>query len=315
MPTPISSKTLIILPGLLMAAALALGTQSAHAGSETQAQTFGSAQEAVNALITAVKSGNVDEIVHVLGRDGRDLADSGDPVADQATRDRFITAYDEAHTIEPDGDARATLILGNDDFPFPIPVVAENGVWHFDTPAGAEEILARRIGENELAAIKSALTYVDAQREYGSEDRDGKGTQYARKFVSSDGRKDGLYWPTGEGEPESPLGPLIANARIEGYAAQSGQSEPFHGYFYRILTAQGPNAPGGAQDYLVNDRMIAGFALIAVPAEYDNSGIMTFIVNQDGVVLQKDLGPDTTTEAAKIEQFDPDPSWVKVEAP
>jgi hypothetical protein len=302
---------LFIAAGLIASVPQAMAESVVESGAD--AKTFASAQEAVDALMAAVKGGNTDEIVAVLGPDGRDLADSGDPVADQATRERFKSAYEQTHKIEQESDARSILVIGNDEFPFPIPIVAENGAWKFDTEAGAEEILDRRIGENELAAVQSALAYVDAQREYADVDHDGKGAQYARKFVSSEGQQDGLYWPTAEGAPESPLGPLVVNARVEGYAARSGEPEPFHGYLFRILTAQGADASGGAQDYVVGGRMIGGFGLIAVPADYDNSGIMTFIVNQDGVVFQKDLGPDTEAEAEKIEQFNPDSSWTKAE--
>lgn len=304
------------LAACLLVVAFSFSSLSAAiAEDESAAKAFASAQEAADALMAAVTSGNVDDIVGVLGSDGRDLAESGDPVADKAVREKFEASYAQSHKIETEEDGSAILIIGDDAFPFPIPIVSDGEEWRFDTEAGAEEILARRIGENELAAVQSVLAYVDAQREYAEADHDGNGAQYARKFVSSEGHKDGLFWPAAAGEPESPLGPLIVNARLEGYAAQSGKPEPFHGYLFRILTSQGANAPGGEQDYIVNDRMIGGFALIAVPAEYDNSGIMTFIVNQDGVVFEKDLGPDTESEAAKIEAFDPDSSWAKSEAP
>lgn len=315
MKVSLSPKSLLPLRCALIAASFVLAAPASSLAESGIGRTFASAEQAVDALMAAVKGGNADEIVEVLGPDGRDLADSGDPVADKATREKFESAYEKAHKIEQHGDARSILIIGEDEFPFPIPIISEGGVWRFDTDAGAEEILARRIGENELAAVQSALAYVDAQREYAEVDHDGKGVQYARKFVSSDGQKDGLFWPTSEGEPESPLGPLVVNARIEGYAAQSGEPEPFHGYFFRILTSQGGDASGGAQDYVVGDRMIGGFALIAVPADYDNSGIMTFIVDQDGVVFQKDLGPETQSEAAKIQEFNPDSSWTKAETP
>lgn len=300
---------------MLVAALLAFGAPAGAAENGGAARSFPSAEEAVHALMEAIGSGDVENIVAVLGEDGRDIADSGDAVADGAIREKFQLAYEEFHRIETDGDGRAILVVGENEFPFPIPIVADGGAWHFDTAAGAEEILARRIGENELAAIQSALAYVDAQREYAEVDHDGKGVQYARKFISGEGQFDGLFWPAADGAPQSPLGPLIVNARIEGYAAQSGEREPFHGYFFRILTGQGPNARGGSQDYVVGDRMIGGFGLIAVPADYDNSGIMTFVVNQDGVVFQKDLGPDTESEAAKIDTFDPDDTWEKAELP
>ena len=280
---------------------------------EAKQATYGSPQEAVDALVAAARAGTTDGIVAVLGPEGREVASSGDPVADAAARARFVTAFEEKHEINQPGDTRATLVLGNDDFPFPIPLVQEAGAWRFDTEAGVEEILDRRIGENELAAIEVMRAYVDAQREYAEEDRDGKGPQYARLLLSTEGNMDGLYWPTAEDEPESPLGPLVAEARAEGYKRREGGPTPYHGYFFRILTRQGKDAAGGAQDYVVGGRMIGGFALIATPAEYGNSGVMTFIVNYDGTVFQKDLGPDTGRLAAEMSTFNPDPSWRMVE--
>jgi len=284
------------------------------AGTASVQTTFKSPQDATDALVAAIKSDKTDELVSILGPEGQKLASSGDPVADEAARTRFATAYDENHELKQEGDARAVLIVGKDDFPFPIPLVAEEGAWRFDTAAGAEEILNRRIGENELAAIEVMRAYVDAQREYAEADRDGKGDQYARKFVSTEGKKDGLYWPAAAGEPDSPLGPLLANARAEGYAARSGHPEPYHGYLFKILTAQGDNATGGERDYIVNGRMIGGFALVAAPAEYGNSGVMTFIVNHDGVVFQKDLGPDTSDLVTEMTTFNPDATWSEVKS-
>ncbi len=275
--------------------------------------TYNSPQEAVDALVAAARTGNMADIAAALGPEGREVASSGDPVADAAARERFVTAFEEKHEINQSGDTRATLVLGNDDFPFPIPIVQEAGAWRFDTAAGKEEILDRRIGENELAAIEVLHAYVDAQREYAETDRDGKGPQYARRLLSSEGKTDGLYWPTAEGEPESPFGPLVAEARAEGYKRREGGPTPYHGYLFRILSRQGGDAAGGAQDYVVGGRMIGGFALIATPAEYGNSGVMTFIVNHDGAVFQKDLGPETSRLAANVTAFNPDATWRKVD--
>jgi hypothetical protein len=284
---------------------------SAHAGKQ---DTYPSPQAAVDALIAAVKADDVQAIIHVLGPEGRELASSGDPVADAATRQKFAAAYDEAHNIEAQGE-RATLILGNDAFPFPIPLVAQDNEWRFDTEEGVEEILDRRIGENELSVVEVMRAYVDAQREYAEADRDGKGVQYARRILSSPGLTDGLYWPTEEGEPESPLGPLIADARGEGYSeVRKAGVTPYHGYVFRILTAQGKGAEGGARDYIVRGRMIGGFGLIAAPAEYGNSGVKTFIVNQEGRVFEKDLGDDTARLARRISSFNPDTGWTEVAA-
>jgi len=298
-------RTLLI--SVLVALAL-----PALAESKPGKNAFASPQEAVDALVSAVKSGKTENIVGVLGPKGRELARSGDEVADAAARERFISAYDEAHELKQEAETRYILIIGKDDFPFPIPIVEESGAYRFDTAAGAEEILDRRIGENELAAIKAAQAYVDAQREYAEADRDGKGPQYARKFLSSDGKQDGLYWATDEGEPVSPLGPLIVNARAEGYEKKSAAPVPYHGYLFRILTAQGKAAPGGAQDYVVNGRMIGGFGLVATPARYGNSGIKTFIVNQDGVVYEKDIGPESLLIGGTMRVFNPDSTWSQV---
>ena len=288
------------------------------AGTPASAQdTFATPDEAVSALVSAVRSEDPGEaIVKLFGPDGRDVASSGDEIADQARRDRFLTSFDEGHSLQADGD-KQMLVLGKDEYPFPIPLVQADGKWRWDTAAGLDQILTRRIGENELSAIEVMRTYVAAQFEYAERPRDSKGIQYARRLMSRDGRKDGLYWETAEGEPESPIGPLIAKAQLEGYKGKAkpedGQAN-YHGYVYRMLYGQGKKAADGARDYILNDRMIGGFALIATPAEYGNSGVMTFIINQDGVVYEKDLGPESRQEAAQIRLFDPDPSWQKVDA-
>lgn len=287
---------------------------SAGAAEAAKQETYPSPQAAVDALIAAVKADDIKAIVRVLGPDGRELASSGDPVADAAMRETFISAYDDAHEIHDHGD-RATLILGKDAYPFPIPLAAQANAWRFDTAAGAEEILDRRIGENELSVVEVMRAYVDAQREYAEVDRDGHGVQYARRILSRPGFTDGLYWPTEEGEPESPLGPLIADARAEGYSAKPGHRRaPYHGYVFRVLTAQGKNADGGARDYIVRGRMIGGFGLIAAPAEYGNSGVKTFIVNQDGRIFEKDLGDSTSRLAQRMDSFNPDDTWTVIAA-
>ena len=277
---------------------------------------FATPAEAVQALIDALRSESpAAAVIKILGPDADDIVDSGDPVDDEARRSRFLVAYDEGHQIEQDGDAKATLVIGKDEFPFPIPIVSGNGKWHWDTAAGVDEILTRRIGENELSAIEVMRAYVAAQLEYADKERDGKGVQFARRLLSSEGRRDGLYWPSNAGEEQSPIGPLIAEAQREGYKRRAdgeGQPPAYHGYVYNMLFAQGANAAEGAREYIVNDRMIGGFALIATPADYGNSGVMTFIVNQDGIVYEKDLGPDTASEAQKITSFDPDSGWQKI---
>jgi hypothetical protein len=294
---------------LLLTAAL-LGF-SAPAFAQEQ---FGTPKAAVEALVTAARSEDGAAILKVLGPDSKPIVNSGDPVADTNIRQNFVTAYDAKHTIEMEGDGTQTLVIGNDDWPFPIPLVNKAGQWQFDTKAGLDEILRRRIGRNELSAIQVSLAYVQAQNEYASLNPAGLGRGvYAQRIVSRPGKKDGLYWPTAAGEEPSPLGDLAAQAAAEGYETGSTPI-PYHGYYYRILTRQGATAPGGAYDYLAKGKMIGGFALIAYPAEYGNSGIMTFMVNQDGTVFQKDLGARTEKIARKIETFNPDADWKKVDA-
>ena len=272
-------------------------------------QTYKTPDEAASALADAVKSGSERNILKVLGSNGQDIVSSGDDVADKESRERFTTAWDAKHSIKTEGDKKAVMILGNDDFPFPIPLTKNKAGWEFDTSAGRLEILYRRIGRNELDAIQTSLAYVDAQNEYAEKDR-GAGTGvYAQRIVSTSGKKDGLYWPG----DDSPLGELAAQAAGEGYKVGQGPI-PYHGYYFRILTQQGSNAPGGELNYVVKGKMIGGFALLAWPAEYGNSGVMTFQVNHNGVVYQKDLGDYTATLVKRITRFDPDQTWKKVDA-
>jgi hypothetical protein len=279
---------------------------------------FDSPDHAVQALVEANRADQPQRILDVLGRDGRKLVFSGDAVADKRGRGRFVAAYDKAHRIELQGESRAVLVIGEKEWPFPIPLAKNGSLWRFDTRSGVEEILDRRIGRNELGAIEVCRAYVDAQREYATADRNKDGLlEYAQHIKSSPGQRDGLYWPAADGEAQSPMGPLIARARAEGYAAGSAateSAEPYHGYFYRILKRQGSHAADGARDYLVDGRMIGGFALVAFPARHGDSGIMSFVVNQDGVVYQKDLGRDSEAMARQMSEFDPDASWSKVPA-
>jgi hypothetical protein len=273
---------------------------------------FSSPEAAVAALVQAVRAGDTATMLAVLGPDARALIASGDEVADQQSRERFVRAYDEAHRLSPVGPGKVVLTVGRDEWPMPIPLVQDAGGWWFDTSQGREEILNRRIGRNELNAVQVCLAYVDAQREYYVRDPDGDALlQYAQRFRSTPGKRDGLYWDTQPGESPSPLGPLVARAEGEGYPVKrpSGPRIPYWGYYYRIVKAQGPHAPGGAYDYVVRGQMIGGFALIAYPAEYGASGVMTFIVSHDGIVYQKDLGPTTAAIARGLTRFDPDPSW------
>jgi hypothetical protein len=275
---------------------------------------FSSPEKAVAALAAAIKAHDARRLVAILGPGSESLIYSGDKVADREGRKKFIARYGAGHSIERSGSTRAVLLLGKDKYPFPLPLLKKGGSWSFDLSAGREEILNRRIGRNELNAIQVAHAYVDAQREYACKDRDGDGIPaFATRFKSSPGKKDGLFWESGDGSEESPFGPLVAQAAHEGY--DKGGEEllsPYHGYLFRILTGQGEGAEGGAYDYLVNGRMVLGFALIAYPAQYGVSGIMTFMVNQGGVVFEKDLGAETARIVESITLFAPDATWKKL---
>jgi hypothetical protein len=304
------------LAGAFLATVALAGSVSAADTAAAQ-RSFASPQEAVEALAAAVGADDAAaQLVRVLGPHSADLVSSGDPVADTRGRERFLSSFGKANRIEMDGADRAVLIIGEKSWPFPIPIVRAGDGWRFDTEAGAEEILDRRVGRNELNAIEVSRATVDAQLEYASADRNGDGIlEYASRFRSTPGRNDGLYWPAAADEPPSPMGPLMASAQAAGYWLEDTrgiQHEPYHGYYYRILLRQGPDAPGGAYEYVVKERMIGGFALVAFPAKYGASGIMTFVVNHDGVVYQKDLGPDTGTIAEALSEFNPDPSWAPV---
>lgn len=304
-------------PIVFIAVAMLLSLVSGHASAAAKAEkqmTFASPEEAVQSLFDALKNKDSKALSAILGPDAKDLISSGDPVSDKETCEQAAKLYEEKHKIVKEGDAKAILQMGGKDWPMPIPMVASAGKWRFDTKAGKQEIIDRRIGRNELNAIQVCLAYVDGQREYASVSRRGDGVlEYAQQFASSPGKKDGLYWETKEGEPQSPIGLFVANAKAAGYERGTPQRPvPYHGYFYRIIKAQGKNAPGGAFDYVVKGRMIGGFALVAYPAKYGASGIMTFIVNHDGVVHQKNLGPQTAAAAKAIKLFDPDKTWQKV---
>jgi hypothetical protein len=274
-------------------------------------QAYPSPEDAAASLAVAVKTGMRSAILKVLGNEAEDIVESGDDVADAETRQRFLSAYDAKHSIKAEGNKKATLILGDDDFPFPIPLVNNKKGWEFDTAAGRIEILYRRIGRNERDAIQTSLAFVDAQNEYAEKDRTGEGAGvYAQRIVSSPGKKDGLFWR--DDHDPSPLGELAAQAAAEGYKV-GGQTAPYHGYFFRILKGQGSDAPGGAFDYIVKGKMIGGFALIAYPAEYGNSGVMTFLVNHAGTVYEKDLGKRTEIIAEHMSLFDPDQTWKKAD--
>lgn len=279
-------------------------------------KTFKSPDEAVKAMVSAIKANDARELTVIFGPDSKTLVFSGDEVADKTGRDNFIKAYGEKNRLETINGNKVILYVGNGDWPMPIPVVKKGNSWRFDTKAGKEEILQRRIGKNELNVIQVCKTYVDAQLEYVPRDYDGDGLfEYAQKLLSAPGKKDGLYWETKEGEEKSPLGTFMAGAAKEGYFPKDGKSKPtpFHGYYYKILKEQGEDAPGGAYSYVANGKMIGGFALVAYPAQYGNSGVMTFIVNKDGVVYQKDLGKNTSKNVQAMKAFNPDKTWKKAE--
>lgn len=275
-------------------------------------KSYASPQAAVAGLVDAVTSGNKAKLGVILGPHGNRLISSGDAVADAQGRASFVKAYGEANRLAFDGDAKAVLVIGKDEWPFPIPLVKSANRWKFDTQQGEQEILNRRIGRNELAAIQVCLAIVDAEREYAASHLGDGVPEYAARIVSSAGKQDGLYWPAKPGEPSSPLGPLVADAASEGYSAALS---PYHGYFYRILAAQGKDAPGGEYSYFIKGKMIGGFAVIAYPARYGASGIKTFIVDHDGKVFEKDWGQDTATVVPKISAYSPDTTWRQVDVP
>jgi len=302
--------------GSLFMAVVFVITAFHAAPAQTQDQwTFATPEEAVTALVEAVKANDTLTLLAIFGPGSEEIITSGDPEMDKAVRERFITRYEEKNSLEKTSPDRMIFYIGNDDWPFPIPLVREEETWRYDTASGKDEILARRIGRNELSAIQTCLAYVDAQREYALQDHDGDGILvYASKLMSDPGKKNGLYWKTAAGEEQSPLGPLVAAAHEKGYRMGTPDAEPapYHGYYYRILDGQGKHADGGAQNYILNGRMIGGFALVAFPATYGSTGVMTFIVNYEGVVYQKDLGENTEKTALAMKLFDPDDTWQKV---
>jgi len=291
--------------------AVALGFAVAAVAQSVAPTPFPSPQTAATALYNAVKQGDRKQALAILGPSVEEWLVTGDPVADRNAVKRFVAAYEQKHGFEMEGDAKAVLTVGQDDFPFAFAIIRKGALWRFDPEGGKEELLARHIGENELNAIEVLLSVVEAQFDYASQSVDKTGaSQYARQFVSSPGKRDGLYWPVKEGENASPLGSLIANAVAEGYRRSTDKKPvPYHGYYYRMLLSQGPGAPGVPMDYVVNGRMIGGFAVLAYPAKYGVSGIMSFMVGYDGTVYEKDLGPETGSKAQGIRIFNPESSW------
>ena len=297
---------------------MAIGSLLMVAGKAVAAEqkTFATPVEAVNALIKAAEDGNQDEMLAILGDEGKELVYSGDDVQDKGSREAFVKAYRSKHALVAQDSKTRILKVGTKDWPMPIPIVNDSGKWRFDAPAGKQELLYRRIGHNELGAIAACRGYIAAQKDYAAAPHDGlPAGLFAQKLRSDPGKQNGLYWETADGEPPSPAGPLLAEADGQGYdTSSSGKSQPYHGYFYRTLTAQGSAAKGGAKSYLVDGQLSGGVALVAYPAEYRNSGVMTFIINQDGVVYEKDLGEKTSEIAGTMTEYNPDKSWKKVPA-
>jgi hypothetical protein len=299
---------------LILVATLLLSINIGRLGAQESAQkTYSSPQQAVQALVTAVKADDPAQLMQILGPEAKAILYSGDPVADKTTREMFLEKYDQMNRLATEPDHSVTLYVGAENWPFPIPLIKKNNAWLFDTPAGKKEILYRRIGRNEFNTIDTLHSLVDAEKEYASEPRGGEQTkQYAQKLLSDPGKHNGLYWKTEKGQPPSPMGSLVAEAFEEGYRKQEGPV-PFHGYIYRLLRSQGKDAPGGEKNYMVDGKLTGGFAFVAYPVDYRNSGVMTFIVSQDGRIYQKDFGPNTESIASKMTAYDPDKSWRFVE--
>jgi len=300
---------------------LAACSQSEEGKGTESSLTFATPEEAVTALGAAAERHDVPKLQQLFGPGTEDLLSSGDEVADKAAREAFVKRFQARHQLVSGGPDDLVLQVGEDDWPLPIPLVKQGGRWHFDGAAGADELLRLRIGGNELRTIDVMHGYVVAQQIYASKGHDGQPAGvYAQRLRSDSGKQNGLFWETASGQPESPAGPFLAHAAAEGYGSGQGKSptageaqgRPYHGYLYRPLYSQGGAAPGGARDYIVNGKLTKGFALIAYPAEYGVSGIMTFLVNQDGLVWQRDLGENTATEAESIQQFNPDSTWTPI---
>jgi hypothetical protein len=284
--------------------------QSIRAQAASGQKTFPTASAAAAALAAAARSGNQEELLAILGPAGKDLISSGDPIQDKNAQQSFAKHYAEKHSLSHEAQGIETVLVGPNDWPMPIPIVRDGTSWYFDSTRGREEVLNRRIGENELGAIAVCEGYVQAQKEYASKAHDGLPAGiYAQRLTSTEGKHDGLYWKPLPGQPESPLGPAVAEAAAEGYTGGSGPA-PYHGYFYKLLKEQGPDAEGGAKSYLVDGKLSGGFALLAYPANYGNGGIMTFMVDQDGNILQKDLGDDTVNLARQITSYNPGQDWL-----
>ena len=310
----LTAAALLALAGFTAIAADAQAQATAPTAKAVQPQhaVFATPEAGVSALLQALRSDDRKALARLFGPGGERVVDSGDAEADRETRKKFVAAYDTQHAIHLDGQTKAVLSVGSDDWPMPIPLVKRGGGWSFDAKQGANELVARRIGHNELDAIQVCRAFIDMQFDYAAVDRDGDGLlEYAGRLVSSPGKHDGLYWPTKAGEPSSPAGPRLAEASPQKLAART-EATPFHGYYFRVLSAQGPHAPGGAREYRVGGQLIGGVALIAWPASYLSSGVKTFLCGLSGTVFERDFGAQTTAKVAKINAYDPGPGWMPV---
>ncbi len=308
----ISSLWTILVAFALAMLTVGCNTSKPAAPAETGPRTFATPEDAGAALQTAVKAGDHNALLAIFGPGSSDLIFSGDSAQDKRNGESFTDAYQTMNRWRKQTDGSEALVVGADNFLFPIPLKKNSaGQWFFDAMAGKDEILRRRIGDNELATIDVMNALTDAQAHYLSQRHDGV-KQYAQRFVSDDGKQNGLYWKVAEGQPRSPLGPLVAVAASDGFTPQANKQQPFHGYLYRILYKQGPDAPGGAKDYTVNGKLTGGFAFIAYPETYGDTGITTFITNQSGVVYEKDLGKNTAVQATTVTEFNPDKTWSPV---
>ncbi len=302
---------------LLIGLAIGLAPCRAVFAQDPGQKMFNSPQDAAASLDAAMKNDSDQQVLAILGSSAQSLITSGDPITDKTNRANFIKRYDQLHQFTAASAGRVFLYIGEDNWPTPIPLQKSGSQWYFDTAYGKEEILYRNIGWNELKVIRVCKAIVEAEHDYYAKSHDGGAAQqYAQKFSSTPGTQNGLYWQVSAGQqPESPLGPLVAEAAAEGYPHQTARTErPFHGYIYRLLTRQGANAAGGAKDYIVNGQMTGGFAVVAYPVSYRVTGVMTFIVNQDGQIYQKDLGPDTAATASAMDEYNPDSTWTAVSA-
>jgi hypothetical protein len=298
----------------VIALAVLFGLSSIVAAQAPPHRTFASAEEAVKALVDTVRQGDVDALLAIFGPEGRTLFASSDPATARMNQRVFIVAAREQWHLEDAPPNAKTLVIGNENWPFPVPIVKSGEGWRFDTAAGKEEVIARRIGRNELDAIATVRAYVAAQRRYAAQAHDGRPAgAYAVRFRSDPGKQNGLYWPAARDQERSPLGDLVAAAAEDGRGSERGPRTPFRGYYYKILTGQGAAAPGGAKNYIVKGDMTGGFALVAWPAQYDETGVMTFIVSQDGIVRERDLGPQTESVAQKMTLYNPDATWRPVQ--